>query len=552
VKRRFDRALPTIRLSLRSAFCISAPLVVGVPIHQTLDAILVGIGALWAVSQDGLDDWRVRGRRILGVALGAGVGFALGAELSQHSTATWALALFCGAVALIAGLVEASGWPSQGAYLLIGAIFGSGLGAPGPVWRLAACLVGGGLLLYVVAAIMDRQGRLTNQRVYLAHAFTQLASLVRALGTSNFYAQRATTVATLDRAQDLVGGARVHSSDEEVALRECLLVGLRCGEVISYLEGKGLHVDDAVYDALLGVAHSLEITTATDALETLEHLPALFRSAAALDDVVTSAITLSDTTRLRALAVRPPVAGSIRNQLPIIERVRFAVVLGVAIVTGVIVARLLDGPHGFWLPLSVALIFRPDLGPVVTRAVARTLGTIVGVGIAAFVAWRGNSVVALIVLACLMSSIVPWATRRSHFLGVLTFTPLVFVFLTLAGDAKHLLVARIIDTGLGAAIVLTLDVLFWSTAPSLRPAPQLAAAQRALDHYQREAPRDDPIARNTLRRSALRAVAKARSSLAQTQGEPRLLRRHDPTTLAELNAVEAAIDAHTVALFDHE
>jgi uncharacterized membrane protein YccC len=547
---RLAHARPNIRLSLRSAICISAPLIVGVLIHQTLDAILVGIGALWAVSQDGLDDWRVRGRRILGVALGGGVGFALGATVIQQSNTTWALALFCGLVALVAGYVESSGWPTPGAYLLLGSILGAGLGITGPVWRPSLCLFGGGLLLYVVGAIMDRQGRLANQRVYLANAFSQLASTVQLVGTPSFYEQRATTVGTLDRAQDLVGGARLRSSDEEVALRECLIVALRCGEVISYLEGKNVHVDASVPTALREVSEALDARTAVNALVTIRQLPALFHSTTGLDNTITSAMTLTDATRLRALALRPPVAGSLRYRLPLVERARFGLVLAGAIVAGVIVSRILDGPHGFWLPLSVALIFRPDLGPIVTRAVARTLGTVVGVGIAAFVAWRGDTVVDLIVLACLMSAITPWAVRRSHFLGVLTFTPLVFVFLTLAGDAKHLLIPRIVDTAIGAAIVLVLDVVLWSTAPSLRPAPQLAAAQQALSRYQLDAPSDDPIQRNVLRRNALRAVARARSSFDQARREPPFLRRHDPTTLDELNAVEAGIDARTVALFD--
>ncbi len=549
---RLAHARPNIRLSLRSAFCICAPLIVGVLIHQTLDSILVAIGALWAVSQDGLDDWRVRGRRVLGVAIGGGVGFALGATLIERSDTTWSLALFSGLVAVVAGVVESSGWPTQGAYLLLGSILGAGLGITGPVWRPSLCLLGGALILYVVAGLMDRRGRLANQRVYLATAFSQLAVTVQLLGTPRFYQQRAAAVSSLDRAQDLVGGARLRSSDEEVALRECLIVALRCGEVISYLEGKELRVDASVPLALRDVAQALDTSTALEALATLRELPARFHAATGLNDAITSAMVLSDATRLRALALRPPVPGSLRYRLPLVERVRFGLVLAVAIVAGVLVSRTLDGSHGFWLPLSVALIFRPDLGPVITRAVARTLGTVVGVGVAAFVAWRGNTVVDLIVLACLMSAIAPWSARRSHFLGVLTFTPLVFVFLTLAGDAKHLLVPRIIDTAIGAAIVLVLDVMLWSTAPSLRPAPQLVAAQAALTSYQLDAPSDDPIRRNVLRRNALRAVARARSSFNQARREPAFLRRHDPTTLAELNAVEAGIDARTVALFDRD
>jgi uncharacterized membrane protein YccC len=551
LKRRFAHALPNIRLSLRAALCISVPLLVGVLIHQRLDAILVCIGALWAVSQDGLNDWRVRGQRMLGVAFGASFGFALGATLIEHNAATWALALFTGLVALIAGYVECSGWPTQGAYLLLGSIIGSGLGITGPVWRPSLSMLGGALLVYFVAAIMDHEGRTANQRVYLASAFTQLASLVQALGTPRFYQQRAACVVTLDRAQDLIG-ARARTAEEEIALRECLIVALRCGEVISYLEGKGLSVDASVSNALRQVANALDTTTGVEALIPLQQLASLFHTAAKLDDSVTSSITLSDATKLRALAIRPLVSGSIRIRLPTLERVRFAVILGAAIAIAVIVSRILDGPRGFWLPLSVALIFRPDLGPIVTRALARTLGTIVGVGIAALVAWQGNSVVALIVLACVMSAVAPWAVQRSHFLAVLTFTPIVFVFLTLVGEARHLLVARIIDTVLGATIVLILDVMFWSSSPSLRSAPQLFTAQRALDRYQREAPRDDPIQRNTLRRGALRAAANARGAFNQAQREPRFLRRRDPSTLAEINAVDAAIDAHTVALFDSE
>ena len=103
-------------------------------------------------------------------------------------------------MAFVAGFVESSGWPTQGAYLLLGSILGAGLGITGPVWRPSLCLLGGALLLYVVAAVMDRRGRLANQRVYLASAFTELASLVQRLGTPQFFEQRARAVLALDRA----------------------------------------------------------------------------------------------------------------------------------------------------------------------------------------------------------------------------------------------------------------------------------------------------------------------------------------------------------------
>jgi uncharacterized membrane protein YccC len=198
----------------------------------------------------------------------------------------------------------------------------------------------------------------------------------------------------------------------------------------------------------------------------------------------------------------------------------------------------------------VAFILRPDLGPVITRALARTTGTVVGVAIAAFVAWIGNSIPVLIALSCVMAALVPWAAKKSHLLAVVTFTPIVFVFLSLLGTDKYLLAPRIIDTGLGAAIVLLLDLFLWSRAPSLRPAQQLAKAQDAAQRYARDATRDDVLRRHLLRRSALRAVANARSAVAQAKAEPHPLRRSRRIDAQELNHIEASIDASTVALLD--
>jgi uncharacterized membrane protein YccC len=221
-----------------------------------------------------------------------------------------------------------------------------------------------------------------------------------------------------------------------------------------------------------------------------------------------------------------------------------------AVAVAMIVSHILDGPHGFWLPLAVTFILRPDVGPVISRAVARTIGTIVGVGIAAFVAWTGNTVLELIILSCIMAAIQPWAARRSHTLAVITFTPIVFVFLGLIGTDNNLFGTRIIDTALGAAIVLVLDVLLWTTAPSLRPAQQLAAARAASARYGDEATTDNPVLRHQLRRTALRAVTNARSAISNARSEPRLLRRFDPTSTAQLDDIERSIDANTVALFE--
>jgi len=548
IRRRLNSS-PEIRLSLRAGFCISAPLLVGLVINQRSYGIVFAIGALWGVSQDGLDEWRIRGPRLFWVAVAATVGVALGATFAGHDSSATHLVVFLGGAALVAGFVEASNRASQGAYLLIGAIIGAGLRFSGRVWQSCLCIALGALWVYAIAAVTDRRTRLANQRIFLSNAFDALATLVEDLDTPKFFAVRARAVTALDAAQDVVGSRHGRRDrDEAVALRQCLIVALRCGEVVSYLEGKQLRADPSVTPALRDVASTLKNGTGLDAVALLRDLRARF-DVAGLEPEVTSSLEIGSPNDAPTTP-RYSTNASTRPTLPIVERLRFAVILGLATTTGTIVANALGGLHGYWLPLSIAFILRPDLGPVITRALARTVGTAVGVGIAALVALSGNSIGLLVALTCVMAATVPWASRRSHVLAVITFTPIVFVFLSLLGSEKYLFAPRIIDTAIGASIVLVLDVVLWTTAPSLRPAQQLENARVASNRYEREATLDDPLSRHLLRRAALRAVTRARSALDLAQKEPSLLQRHDPTTLQQLDDVERSIDTHTVSLLE--
>jgi len=113
------RLSPEVRLSLRAAFCISVPLLVGLIIHQRLYAIVASIGALWAISQDGLDAWPLRGPRLLWVVAAGGIGVGIGSTFVDHFGATSELIFFVGVIALVAGFAEASNHATAGAYLLI-------------------------------------------------------------------------------------------------------------------------------------------------------------------------------------------------------------------------------------------------------------------------------------------------------------------------------------------------------------------------------------------------------------------------------------------------
>jgi fusaric acid resistance family protein len=537
-----------VRLSSRAAVCLAAPLIIGLITGQRAYGTLVALGALWAVSQDGLDRWRNRSQRMLGVALAGGPGLALGALFVNHVSASWSLVVLFGVVAFAAGIIEASLWATQGMYLLLGAILGGGLGFTGRIWQSALCVMVGGLLVYVVASITDRRSRRSDQRLCLENAMYAMAQLLDAIGTEGLNHARSRGVVILDAAQDVIGARKLPKDAEGVAIHQVFVVVLQIGELASFLSSKGESVDPAVAESLRAVARTIHERDCVDAVTELNELASTF------------ATTLtSPSRRFIAASLRCPEASTLVSEvpfrstihrLPMVDRARFALLLSFAVVVATLIAHELDGPKGYWLPMSVAFVFRPDLGPVMRRAVSRVVGTLAGVGIAAVVAVAGNQQISLIVLCCAMAAAVPLAAQRSHALTVMVFTPIVFVFVGVLGPDQNLFGPRIVDTAIGASIVLAIDYVMWLHAPSLRPRQQLEQVADAVTDYQRTTPTSDPVTRHSLRRNALRSVTRARSAIKLAGVEPHLFQESGAAYLAELNTYIDEIDDHTVELFE--
>lgn len=537
-----------MRLSSRAAVCLATPLIIGLITGQRAYGTLVALGALWAVSQDGLDRWRNRSKRMLGVALAGGPGLALGALFVNHVSGPWSLVVLFGVVAFVAGLIEASLWATQGMYLLLGAILGGGLGFTGRVGQSAICLMVGGLFVYVVAGITDRRSRRGDQRLCLEDALRAIAQLLDAIGTEALNHARSRAVVILDAAQDVIGARKLPKDAEGVAIHQVFVVVLQIGELASFLTSKGESVDPMVAISLRAVARTIRERTCVDAVTQLDELASTF------------ATTLTGPSRrFIAASFRCPQASTLVSEmpfrstihrLPMIDRARFALLLSLAVVVATIIAHTLDGPKGYWLPMTVAFVFRPDLGPVMRRAISRVIGTLAGVGIAAVVAVAGNQQISLIVLCCAMAAAVPLAAQRSHALTVMVFTPIVFVFVGVLGPDQNLFGPRIVDTAIGASIVLAIDYVMWLHAPSLRPRQQLEQVGQSVADYQRTTSTSDPVTRHSLRRNALRSVTRARSAIKLAGIEPHLFQESGAPYLAELNTYIDEIDDHTAELFE--
>ncbi|MDN4518810.1 MULTISPECIES: FUSC family protein [Mycolicibacterium] len=90
-----------------------------------------------------------------------------------------------------------------------------------------------------------------------------------------------------------------------------------------------------------------------------------------------------DAVRLR----RPELRTSVRSAVDVMRShldrhspvLRHAVRLAAAVAVGCVVDRYAEGAYGFWIPLTVLMVLRPETAHTYTRCVGRVAGTLVGI-----------------------------------------------------------------------------------------------------------------------------------------------------------------------------
>lgn len=121
-----------------------------------------------------------------------------------------------------------------------------------------------------------------------------------------------------------------------------------------------------------------------------------------------------------------------------------------------------NNPHWFWIPLTVGLIMKPDLGPINNRAFQRVIGTLLGVIIGAFMLIILPKNVVFILCMATLAGLLPWAMSRSYILQAVFLTPLILLLVNiiLPGSADiDYARQRLLDTVIGSLIVIVFGYL---------------------------------------------------------------------------------------------
>ena len=180
----------------------------------------------------------------------------------------------------------------------------------------------------------------------------------------------------------------------------------------------------------------------------------------------------------------PVAARAVRRQLqPRSAIFQHAVRIAGVVTAAYLLARLLGFGHGYWAPMTAAMVMRPDFAQTYSRGVGRLAGTVVGVGVSTLVvqlADPGEWLSAALAVVCIGGA---YLTLRTGYalMTVCISSYVVFLLGLQPGDPLATAFERVGLTLLGGSVALVAYALFptWQSARlGERLAEWLAAAGR--------------------------------------------------------------------------
>jgi uncharacterized membrane protein YgcG len=252
--------------------------------------------------------------------------------------------------------------------------------------------------------------------------------------------------------------------------------------------------------------------------------------------------------------------------------------------------EVLSLQRSYWVPLTVAMVFKPDYGSVFARALQRGIGTVVGAaaGAALLVLVHGAW---LLIPFGVLAALLPYGRSRNYGLLSTFLTPLVVVLVDLLSPRGwHLAGDRLIDTLIGCAIVLVVGFAPWPMSWYSHLPRQYAQAALDVCRYLAEALRpaadpgsgdgadagsgagsgvgsggrsgvgsgdrsgvgsggpsgaDGPSRRSRMQRSTYRALADLRAEFQRTMSEPPSISRPAAAWWPAVVGLEQVMDAIT-------
>ena len=570
---------------IRALLAICVPLSAALAVGKATLGVLPATGALLGTMADTGGPYLTRVKRVGSAAVfGGAAGLAIGSVTHGHG---WIAVLGLVVVAGVSGVLSAVSdiGSSTGLQLLVYTALGAGpIGALRPVWHTAAEFLVGvawALLLILPGWLLSPHGK--EQRD-VAAVYDGLAGQLAAVGTSDFTARRQQLTTALNTAYDELLTARSTATGRNrrtIGLVAALNASHLMAEAVVALGLAGTRPPPLIIDTVARLADSVRNGTppplipppwdSSPAMLTLRDAMAGAARALSRDWSPEDRARSGLRDRLHAGAVQGAAQGAGRRLHGLADRLidqfgggrlsriftlRLMICMGVA----GLVTEVLPLQRSYWVPLTVAIVLKPDYGSVFARALQRGIGTIVGAVAGAVLLILIHGTWLLIPLAVL-AALLPYGRSRNYGLFATLLTPLVVVLIDLLAPAGwRLAEERLLDTLIGCAIVLLVGFAPWPMSWYAHLPRQFGRTVADVREYMEEAlrgPEPDgadagtspvmtrPPARSRMRRSTYHALADLRTEFQRTMSEPPSISRRATAWWPAVVALEQVMDAVT-------
>jgi uncharacterized membrane protein YccC len=603
---------------IRAVLAICVPLAAALALGKGTLGVLPAMGGLLGTMADTGGPYLTRVKRVgSAAAFGGAPGLAIGSVTHGHGwLAVVALVVVAGGSGLLSSLGDIGS--VTGLQLLVYTSLGAGpVGAQRPVWHTAAGFLAGvlwALILIVPGWLLSPHGK--EQRD-VAAVYTALAQELRSVGTGGFTARRQALTGALNTAYDELLTARSTATGRNgriAGLIAVLNASHLMAEAATALGVAGTPPPPLVIEAVARLADSIQDSAPppmipppwddSPGMLTLRDAMAGAARALARDwspehhtrtglrdrwqaELGGQLRGLGGRLRglggwLRGLGGRlRGLGGRLVEQfgggtLSRIFTLRLMICMGVA----TLVSEVLPLQRSYWVPLTVAIVLKPDYGSVFARALQRGIGTIVGAVAGAVLLALVHGTWLLIPFAVL-AALLPYGRSRNYGLLSTFLTPLVVVLIDLLAPAGWRLAEdRLIDTLIGCAIALLIGFAPWPMSWYAHLPRQFARTALDVCRYLEEALRGPdadadgdgasgtlgasgasgasgaagaggegggtrPPARSRMRRATYRALADLRTEFQRTMSEPPSISRRATAWWPAVVGLEQVMDAVT-------
>jgi uncharacterized membrane protein YccC len=541
---------------IRAALAICVPLSAALALGRGSLGVLPAMGGLIGTLADTGGPYLSRVKRVCSAAaVGGAAGLAIGAVTHGRG---WLAVVALVVVAGVSGVLSTAGdlGSVTGLQLLVYTALGAGpVGALRPVWHTAAGFLAGvlwALILLVPGWLRAPYGR--EQRD-VAAVYDALAGQLRAVGGGELTARRQAVTTALDTAYDELLTARAAATGlnrQRARLLGALNASLPVAEATIAAGLAGTRPPPLIITVVSRLADAIRHETGPPMIPPpWDDAPAML----ALRDALAGA-----ARGVQGGGPPPGEQGRSRGDRPrwqtLLEELgagrlgriftlRLMVCMGVA----GLVSEVLPLQRSYWVPLTVAIVLKPDYGSVFARALQRGIGTVVGAVAGAILLVLVHGTWLLIPFG-ILAALLPFGRSRNYGLLATFLTPLVVVLIDLLGPAGWQLAEdRLIDTLAGCAIVLLIGFAPWPMAWYSHLPRQFAQTTLDMRRYLEEVLRSDPGAasRARLRRPTYRALADLRAEFQRTMSEPPAISRRAAAWWPAVIGLEQVMDAITAA-----